>query len=141
MPETISVLNMFSPGLRLEFSSYCGLVDPKIRASDKDLPVYLYIYIRDICKTRIKKFVKMLLIYFFSLLFFRIQSFFCNVTLNVTLNHAPRRISCGTTMYTGEFTARGVANKASAKTFGIITIVFGSKFPAIAALSSSISVR
>ena len=51
-------------------SSYCGLVDPKIRASDKDLPVYLYIYIRDICKTRIKKFVKMLLIYIFFSFYF-----------------------------------------------------------------------
>ena len=35
---------MFSPGLSLEFSmnnllSYYGLVDAKIRASDKDLPV------------------------------------------------------------------------------------------------------
>ena len=51
MSETISVHNMFSPGLSLEFSciklansmnshlSYCGLVDAKIRASDKDLPV------------------------------------------------------------------------------------------------------
>ena len=52
--ETISVHDMFSPGLSLEFScielviqcnsmnnlsSYCGLVDAKIRASDKDLPV------------------------------------------------------------------------------------------------------
>ena len=53
MPETISVHNMFSPGLSLEFScielviqwtnlsSYCGLVDAKIRASDKDLPVLM----------------------------------------------------------------------------------------------------
>ena len=44
---------MFSPGLSLEFSSiencnsmnnllsYCGLVDAKIRPSDKDLPVLL----------------------------------------------------------------------------------------------------
>ena len=54
MSETISVHNMFSPGLSLEFScielviqwtisckilSYCGLVDAKIRTSDKDLPV------------------------------------------------------------------------------------------------------
>ena len=49
MSETISVHNMFSPGLSLEFScielsmnnlsSYCGLVDAKIRAPDKDLPV------------------------------------------------------------------------------------------------------
>ena len=52
MSETISVHNMFSSGLSLEFScfelvhnsmnnllSYCGLVDAKIRASDKDLPV------------------------------------------------------------------------------------------------------
>ena len=42
MSETISVHNMFSPGLSLEmnnFSSCCGLVDAKIRASDKDLPV------------------------------------------------------------------------------------------------------
>jgi hypothetical protein len=51
MSETISVHNMFSPILSLEFScielensmdnlsSYCGLVDAKIRASDKDLPV------------------------------------------------------------------------------------------------------
>ena len=54
MSETISVHNMFSPGLSLEFScielvcnsmnnlpSYCGLVDAKIRASDKDLPVHI----------------------------------------------------------------------------------------------------
>ena len=47
MSETISVRNMFSPGLSLEFScielvvqwTYIGLVDAKIRASDKDLPV------------------------------------------------------------------------------------------------------
>ena len=51
MSETIIVHNMFSPGLSLEFScielvihtnnlsSYCGLVDAKIRASDKVLPV------------------------------------------------------------------------------------------------------
>ena len=51
MSETISVHNMFSQGLSLEFScielvnsmnnlsSYCGLVDAKIRASDKDLPI------------------------------------------------------------------------------------------------------
>ena len=44
MSETISVHNMFSPGLSLEFSmnnlsSYYGLVDAKIRASVKDLPV------------------------------------------------------------------------------------------------------
>ena len=51
MSEKISAHNMFSPGLSLEFScielcnsmnnlsSYCGLVDAKIRASDKDLPV------------------------------------------------------------------------------------------------------
>ena len=52
MSETISVHNMFFPGLSLEFScielvinsmnnllSYCGLVDAKLRASDKDLPV------------------------------------------------------------------------------------------------------
>ena len=51
MSETISVHNIFSQGLSLEFSciepvtqwtnlsSYCGLVDAKIRASDKDLPV------------------------------------------------------------------------------------------------------
>ena len=55
MSETISVHNMFSPGLSLEFScielviqwticrqiTYFGLVDAKIRASDKDLPVAL----------------------------------------------------------------------------------------------------
>ena len=53
MLETISVHNMFFPGLSLEFScielviqwtihmlSYCGLVDAKIRASDKDMPVF-----------------------------------------------------------------------------------------------------
>ena len=54
MPETISVhTNMFSPGLSLEFScnlmnnqsSHCWLVDAKIRASDKDLPVKLMILI------------------------------------------------------------------------------------------------
>ena len=51
MSKTISVHNMFSPGSELEvflywtcnsmnnLSSYCGLVDAKIRASDKDLPV------------------------------------------------------------------------------------------------------
>ena len=45
MSETISVHNMFSLGLSLNFhvlnnqSSYCGLVNAKIRASDKDLPV------------------------------------------------------------------------------------------------------
>ena len=48
MSETSSVHKMFSPGLSLEFScielvinlsSYCGLVDAKIRAFDKDLPV------------------------------------------------------------------------------------------------------
>ena len=52
MSETISVHNMFSPGLSLEFScielvsnsvnnllSYFGLVGAKIRAPDKDLPV------------------------------------------------------------------------------------------------------
>jgi hypothetical protein len=50
MSETISVHNMFSPGLSLEFSrtywtcnsinnlsSYCGLVDARIGASEKDL--------------------------------------------------------------------------------------------------------
>ena len=54
MSETISVHNMFSPDLSLEFSctelviqmnnlsSYCGLVDAKNkRASDKDLPVQI----------------------------------------------------------------------------------------------------
>ena len=52
MSKTISVHNAFSPGLSLEFSciepiiqwtnlsSYCGLVGAKIRASDKDLPVW-----------------------------------------------------------------------------------------------------
>ena len=53
MSKTISVHNMFSTGLSLEFScielvlnqmdnpsSNCGLVDAKLRASDKDLPVY-----------------------------------------------------------------------------------------------------
>ena len=46
MSETISVDNMFSTVLSLESScielvilSYFGLVDAKIRASDKDLPV------------------------------------------------------------------------------------------------------
>ena len=47
MSETISVHNMFSPCSELgifmysmnNLSSYCGLVDTKIRASDKDLPV------------------------------------------------------------------------------------------------------
>ena len=51
MLETSSVHNMFSPGLSLEFScielvinlsSYCGLVDAKIRAFDKDLPVPVF---------------------------------------------------------------------------------------------------
>ena len=53
MSETISVHNTFSPGLSLEFFrhwtcnsmnnllSYCELVDSKIWASDKDLPVQL----------------------------------------------------------------------------------------------------
>ena len=52
MSETISVQNMSSPSLSLEFScielvsnsmnnplSYCGLVDAKISSSDKDLTV------------------------------------------------------------------------------------------------------
>ena len=49
MLETISVHNMISPGLSLEFLnvehsmnnllSCCRLVDAKIRASNKDLPV------------------------------------------------------------------------------------------------------
>ena len=52
MSKTISVHNMFSPGLTLELScielvhnsmnnlsSYCGLVDAEIRASDDYLPV------------------------------------------------------------------------------------------------------
>ena len=46
MSEIISVDNMFYTGLNLESScielvilSYFGLVDAKIRASDKDLPV------------------------------------------------------------------------------------------------------
>ena len=55
MSETISVRNMFSPGLGLEFSCielviqmhnlllYCGLVDAKISAPDKDLPVHIHI--------------------------------------------------------------------------------------------------
>jgi hypothetical protein len=42
MPETISAHNMFSPGLRLEFSCI-ELV--KIRASDKDLPVTFLILV------------------------------------------------------------------------------------------------
>jgi hypothetical protein len=35
-------------------SSYCGLVDAKIRASDKDLPVYpdFLFSFNDFCKTR-----------------------------------------------------------------------------------------
>ena len=41
MSETISVLNMFSPGWR---SLECGLADAKIRASDKDLPVVVKIF-------------------------------------------------------------------------------------------------
>ena len=40
MSEAISVHNMFSPGWSLE----CGLVDAKIRASDKDLPVVVKIF-------------------------------------------------------------------------------------------------
>ena len=52
MSKTISVHNMFSPcselGIFMHWTtcdamnnllSYCGLVDAKIRASDKDLPV------------------------------------------------------------------------------------------------------
>ena len=51
MSKTISVHNMFSPCSELgvfmywtcnpmnNLLSYCGLVDAKIRASDKDLPV------------------------------------------------------------------------------------------------------
>ena len=56
MSETISVHNKFSPGFSLKILciklviqwtfcillSYCGLVDAKIRASDKDLPVLDY---------------------------------------------------------------------------------------------------
>ena len=57
--ETISVHNMFSPCSELgifmywtcnsmnNMSSYCGLVDAKIRASDKDLPIQRH-------KTRMK---------------------------------------------------------------------------------------
>ena len=49
MSKSISVHNMFSPSSELGIStyskdsmtSYCGLVDAKIRASDKDLPVTL----------------------------------------------------------------------------------------------------
>ena len=57
MSETISVHNMFSPGLSLEFSCielvcnsmnnlspYCGLVNAKIRAYDKNLPVLTDFY-------------------------------------------------------------------------------------------------
>ena len=55
MSEEISVLNVFSPGLSLEFNEksvvilHCGLVDAKIRASDKHLPVkkQMYNYIRE----------------------------------------------------------------------------------------------
>ena len=56
MSEKISVHNMFSPGLSLEFSciglviqlTICRhivgyVVDAKIRASDKDLPVFVII--------------------------------------------------------------------------------------------------
>ena len=54
MSETMSVHNMFSSGLSLKFSfiehvtmnnllSYYGLVDAKMTASDKDLPVLLSI--------------------------------------------------------------------------------------------------
>ena len=46
MSETISVHNMFSPGLSLEFSCIALVIcivgyldDAKIRASNKDLPV------------------------------------------------------------------------------------------------------
>ena len=57
MSETISVHNMFSPGLSLEFSrielviqwTICGLVDAKIRASDKDLPVQEYEFKVSLC--------------------------------------------------------------------------------------------
>ena len=53
MSETISVHNMFSPGLSFKFSCidlvsnsiYGGSVDAKIRASDKDLPVPLNLYL------------------------------------------------------------------------------------------------
>ena len=53
MSETISVHNMFSPFSELgifmywtcnsmkNLSWYCGIVDAKIRASDKDLPVLI----------------------------------------------------------------------------------------------------
>ena len=53
MLETISVHNMFSPDLSLEYScielvvqwTICrGLVDAKIRASDKNLLVCTYMY-------------------------------------------------------------------------------------------------
>ena len=66
MSETISVHNMFSPGLSLEFScielvhnsminlsSHCGLVDAKIRASDKDLSVLKKI-LMNVKKTKLK---------------------------------------------------------------------------------------
>ena len=65
MSETISVHNMFSSDPRFELgilqaciehvnnlSSYCGLVDAKIRASDKDLPVIIIL-------TKMKSLVKM----------------------------------------------------------------------------------
>ena len=54
MSKSISVHNMFSPCSELgnftywtcnsmnNMSSYCGIVDAKIRASDKDLPVLSY---------------------------------------------------------------------------------------------------
>ena len=62
MSETISVHNMSSPGLSLEFScielviqwTICGhivgLVDAKIRASDKDLPVHYSITVVNFSK-------------------------------------------------------------------------------------------
>ena len=54
MSKTISVHNMFSHELGIfmywscnsmnNLSSYCGLVDAKIRASDKDLPVLGFLF-------------------------------------------------------------------------------------------------
>ena len=41
MSEIISVHNMFFPGLS-NLLSFCGLVNVKIKASDKDIPVTSY---------------------------------------------------------------------------------------------------
>ena len=50
MSEINSVHNMFSQGLSLEFSCIELVVDPNIRASDKDLPVHISWHACDVGK-------------------------------------------------------------------------------------------